>query len=98
MGPWYVLAAAEWCGGSNRGDGTYDMMYAVSKNLMGPYSKRRVAVPHAGHGMLFKDKAGRWCAAMFGNDRTAPFRAMPGVVPLAITDTGSDLIIKPADN
>lgn len=95
VGPWYVLTAAEWCGGSNHGDGTYDMMYAVSKKLLGPYSKRRVAVPHAGHGMLFKDKSGRWCAAMFGNDRTAPFRALPGVVPLSLTDTGGDLLIAP---
>lgn len=96
MGPWYVASAAEWCGGGNRSDGSYDMTYAVSKSLLGPYSARRVAVPHAGHGMLLRDKSGRWCAAMFGNDRSAPFRAMPGVVPLDITDTGGDLLIRPA--
>ncbi|MCX7048238.1 MAG: family 43 glycosylhydrolase [Candidatus Sumerlaeota bacterium] len=96
IGAWYVVTAAEWDAGGNRADGTYDMMFAVSKNLPGTYSKRRVAVPHAGHGMLFKDKSSRWNAAMFGNDRTAPFRAMPGAIPLDITDTGTDLIIKPA--
>lgn len=92
---WYVVLAAEWNGGGNREDGTYDMMYAVSKTLMGPYSRRRVGVPHGGHSTLFQDKEGRWNLAIFGNDRTAPFRAMPGVVPLAIRDTGSDLVIEP---
>jgi len=96
IGSWYVLTAAEWNGGPNRADGTYDMMYSCAKNLLGPYRPRRVAVPHAGHGVLFRDKAGRWNAALFGNDRTAPFRAMPGFVPVEITDTADDLIIRPA--
>jgi beta-xylosidase len=96
IGQWYVLTAAEWNGGGNRSDGTYDMMYSVSRNLLGPYCPRRVAVPHAGHGALFKDQAGRWHAALFGNDRTAPFRAMPGFVPVNLIDNGEDLIIEPA--
>lgn len=93
---WYVVLAAEWNGGGNRQDGTYDMMYAVSRKLAGPYSRRRVGVPHGGHSTLFQDQAGRWHLAFFGNDRTAPFRAMPGVVPLEIRDTGEDLQIRPA--
>ncbi len=96
MGSWYVLTAAEWNGGANRSDGTYDMMYSCSKSLLGPYQPRRVAVSHAGHGALFKDKSGRWNAALFGNDRTAPFRAMPGFVPVEVRDTGADLLIFPA--
>ncbi len=96
IGSWYVLTAAEWNGGSNRADGTYDMMYSCSKSLLGPYQPRRVAVPHAGHGALFRDKSGRWNAALFGNDRTAPFRAMPGFVPVETSDTGDDLLIRPA--
>jgi beta-xylosidase len=95
IGPWYVALAAEWNGGGNREDGTYDMMYSVSKNLLGPYTRRRVGVPHAGHSTLFQNREGRWHLAFFGNDRTAPFRAMPGVVPLDIEDTGSDLLIQP---
>ena len=95
IGAWYVLSAAEWNGGGNREDGTYDMMYAVSKKLEGPYSKRRVAVPHAGHSTMFQDGSGRWYVAMFGNDRTAPFRALPGVVALEVEDRKSDLIIRP---
>jgi beta-xylosidase len=97
IGGWYVLLAAEWDGGGNREDGTYDMMYAVSKNILGPYSRRRVGVPHGGHSTLFQDGGGAWYLAFFGNDRTAPFRAMPGVAPLEIQDTGSDLIIHPRE-
>jgi len=96
IGSCYVLTAAEWNGGGNRSDGTYDMMYSCSTNLLVPYKPRRVAVPHAGHGVLFKDKWGRWNASLFGNDRTAPFRAMPGFVPVEVRDTGDDLLISPA--
>ena len=71
-------------------------MYSCAKKLDGPWKPRRVAVPHAGHGALFKDKSGRWCALFFGNDRTAPFRAMPGFVPVEIQDTGDDLLVRPA--
>lgn len=94
MGPWYVVIAAEWDGGGNREDGTYDMMYAASKSITGPYTRRQVGVPHGGHSTLFQDGNGRWYLAFFGNDRTAPFRAMPGVVPLEVQDTGSGLIIR----
>lgn len=95
IGPWYVLTCAEWNGGGNHADGTYDMMYSCSRSLAGPWKNRRVAVPHAGHGVLFKDKSGAWLASFFGNDRTAPFRAMPGYVPVDTKDTGDDLVIGP---
>jgi beta-xylosidase len=95
MGAWYVLTCAEWNGGGNHIDGTYDMMYSCAKSLAGPWKPRRVAVPHAGHGALCRDKSGRWLATFFGNDRTAPLRAMPGYVPVELQDTGDDLIIGP---
>jgi beta-xylosidase len=95
MGAWYVLTCAEWNGGGNHADGTYDMMYSCARQLAGPWKPRRVAVPHAGHGALFKNKSGRWLATFFGNDRTSPFRAMPGYVPVETQDTGDDLIIRP---
>jgi len=93
-GDWYVLCAAEWNGGANRLDGTYDTMYAVSKTLQGPYSPRRVLAPHTGHSTLFQDASGQWHISFFGNDRTAPFRAAVGVLPLVIKDTGDDLLIE----
>ena len=86
IGPWYVVLAAEWNGGTNRNDGTYDMMYAVSQKIGGPYSRRKVGVPHGGHSTLFEDAQGIWHLAFFGNDRFAPFRAMPGVVALDTSD------------
>ena len=93
IGKWYVVLAAEWNGGGKREDGTYDMMYSVSKNLKGPYTRRRTGVPHGGHSTLFQDQRGVWHLAFFGNDRTAPFRVMPGVVALDVQDTGDDLIV-----
>ncbi len=98
IGKWYVLVAAEWNGGVPREEGTYDMMYAVSKKLTGPYSRRRVGVPHAGHSTLFQDENGAWYLSFFGNDRTAPFRASAGVAPLEMTDTGDDLVIRVKEN
>ena len=95
IGAWYVLTCAEWNGGGNHVDGTDDMMYSCARSLDGPWKPRRVAVPHAGHGVLFKDKGGRWLASFFGNDRTAPFRAMPGYVKVETQDTGDDLVISP---
>lgn len=95
IGKWYVLLGAEWNGGTPREEGTYDMMYAVSKTLRGPYSRRRVGVAHAGHSTLFQDANGAWNLSFFGNDRTAPFRAAAGVAPLDIIDTGDDLLIRP---
>lgn len=74
----YVLYAAEW-NGDERIDGTYDMMYSVSDNLYGPYSKRKLLVPHGGHGCLFYDREGELCYTIFGNDRTAPFSRGVGV-------------------
>jgi beta-xylosidase len=96
IGKWYVLLAAEWNGGLNRGDGTYDMMYAVSKKLEGPYSRRRVGVPHGGHSTLFQDGSGVWHLAFFGNDRTAPFRAMPGVVALDTSEFNDSAVESPS--
>ena len=90
---WYVLCAAEWNGGANRLDGTYDTMYAVSKNLRGPYSPRRTLAPHTGHSTLFQDPSGQWYISFFGNDRTAPFRASVGILPLAMKETANDLVI-----
>ena len=89
----YVMSGAEW-NGPLRTEGTYDMMYAVSDNIYGPYSARKVGIPHGGHGTVFKGKDGQWYATIFGNDRTAPFRRRLGIVPLSIS---SDFIIKPTE-
>jgi beta-xylosidase len=77
----YILSAAEW-NGDYRIDGTYDLMYAISENIYGPYSSRTVALPHGGHGTMFLDRDGNLMCTLFGNDRTAPFRTGLGIVKL----------------
>lgn len=91
VGSTYFLTGAEW-NGPLRTDGTYDMMYGTSKSLMGPYSKRRLAVPHGGHGTAFRDAQGHFWYTMFGNDTTAPWRRHFGLVPILI---GEDSIRVP---
>jgi beta-xylosidase len=90
----YILGAAEW-NGDRRTEGTYDLMYAVSDHLYGPYSSRQVAVPHGGHGTMFRDREGRLMSTLFGNDRTAPFRTRLGIVALTAQFDGDKPVIQP---
>lgn len=90
----YILGAAEW-NGDKRVDGTYDLMYAVADHLYGPYSPRRLAVPHGGHGTMFIDHEGRLMSTLFGNDRTAPFRTRVGIVLLQAKEDEQGLCIEP---
>ncbi len=78
------------CGALNRrlGTQTYDCMAAVSDNVYGPYGERYLAIPHAGHNMLFKDCAGRWMSTFFGHDAKAIFRERPGILPIEFDATG----------
>ncbi len=92
----YILGAAEW-NGDMRIDGTYDLMYAVSDNLFGPYSSRKVAIPHGGHGTMFVDKEGCLRSTFFGNDRTAPFRKRLGIVKLEMLEEAGEVIIRPVE-
>lgn len=87
IGDTYLITGAEW-NGPLRTHGTYDMMFGTSRSIWGPYSKRQVGMPHAGHGTLFKDREGHWWTTMFGNDVTAPFRKELGLVPLDINVHG----------
>ena len=90
----YVLYAAEW-NGDMRIDGTYDMMYSVADSLYGPYSPRKVLVPHGGHGCLFYDHEGRLRFTMFGNDRTAPFSRKAAIGTVEIRMENGQLILCP---
>lgn len=92
----YVLYAAEW-NGDMRIDGSYDMMYAVSDSLWGPYSPRRLLVPHGGHGCLFYDHQGQLRFTMFGNDRTAPFSRKAAIGKVEVCWEDSELILRPCE-
>lgn len=103
---WYVLFQSDRPGmDRSQGNGmkegrkynTYDWFYSVSKDIMGSWSRPRPCIPHGGTGSVFQDKDGRWWAAMFGADSTAPFYAMLGLVPLEITTTNDDVLVRVAD-
>ncbi len=89
----YVLHAAQWQGNDPE-NATYDLIYALSENIMGPYTIPNLAVPHGGHSTIFSGKDDQWRATFFGNDKTAPFRSRFGLVDLEITDS---LIIRPRE-
>jgi len=91
----YILGAAEW-NGDKRVDGTYDLMYATADELYGPYTPRRLAVPHGGHGTMFIDHRGRLLCTLFGNDRTAPFRTRTGIVLLQAEADDQGMRIEPS--
>jgi beta-xylosidase len=102
----YVLLTIDWGGTSTmhlskpaggRHYGTYDVDYSVADNITGPYSRPRIAIPHGGHGNIFRDKAGNWWASFFSNDSTSPLRTQPGLIPLRIPTEGGTLVIQPGD-
>ena len=82
----YLLVCAEF----NRRDGinAYDCMVASADNIFGPYGDRYLALPTAGHNMLFKDTQGRWWATYFGNDPQAPWRERLGILPVRLDESG----------
>ena len=82
IGGRYQLVCADFIAGN------YHCMVASSEHLFGPYGERYVAVPHGGHNMLFKDKAGAWWSTFFGNDARAPFRERPAILRIELDPDG----------
>lgn len=79
---------------------TYDLFYAVSENLKGPYGKRRKAIKNAGHGNLFQDDKGRWWATAFDHefiDPKNPHRWNFWLVPVDIEVTEDDVLFHVKD-
>lgn len=65
----YVLFGTGWSTGEMR-KGSYNLYYATSDRLTGPYGPRRFAGRFLGHGTLFRDKRGEWwCTAFYNADR-----------------------------
>ena len=78
---------------------TYDLYYAVSKNLYGPYGKRRMALKNAGHGNLFQDNEGRWWCTAFDHeffDKDMKNWSL-WLVPVEIEETVDDVLIRSLD-
>lgn len=86
----YHLLCADFNGG---GKTYYDCMIASSDNLFGPYSERYLAIPHAGHNIIFMDKQGQLWSTIFGHDKFSPIRERPGILKIEIDSAGK---IKPA--
>ena len=79
---------------------TYDLYYAVSKNLKGPFGKRRMMIKNAGHGNLFQDHNGRWWSTAFDHEfiqKDNPVRWNCWLVPVDVTITEDDVIFEVKD-
>jgi hypothetical protein len=64
-------------------------MAASSDSIYGPYGARYLAIPHAGHNTLFRDKAGAWWSTFFGNcTGSPPFRERPAILRIALDAGG----------
>lgn len=66
----------------------YHCMTAESKTLRGPYSKRYVSVPYAGHNTFFQDAKGQWRSTIFGTDPQAPIQKQPGILRVEFDAAG----------
>jgi len=62
----YIFFGTAWSTDEMR-HGTYNLYYAVSDKLEGPYGERKFAGRFLGHGTPFKDKDGRWWCTSFYN-------------------------------
>jgi arylsulfatase len=67
----YILFGTAWSTDKMR-QGTYNLYYAVSDNLAGPYGSRKFAGRFLGHGTPFKDKNGNWwCTAFYNANKSS---------------------------
>ncbi|WAJ71800.1 family 43 glycosylhydrolase [Catenovulum adriaticum] len=80
---------------------TYDLYYAVSKNLKGPYGKRRMMVKNAGHGNLVQDPYGKWWVTAFDHDYVKQAggknRWNLWLVPIELTISRDDVVVTVLD-
>jgi xylan 1,4-beta-xylosidase len=79
---------------------TYDLYYAVSKNLKGPYGQRRMMIKNAGHGNVFQDHNGNWWSTAFDHefiDKNNPVRWNVWLVPVDVEVTDNDVLFEVKD-
>lgn len=73
---------------------TYDLYYAVSKELKSDYGKRRMAIKNAGHGNLFQDLSGRWWSTAFDHEYSDMWSCWLVPVELKVTNDDIEFIVK----
>ena len=80
---------------------TYDLYYAVSNNIMGPYDRRRMLIKNAGHGNLFQGPNDKWWSTAFDHEYTTSIdkknRWSLWLIPIDITVTTDDVVIHVKD-
>jgi xylan 1,4-beta-xylosidase len=90
----YHITGAEFVEDPKGGQGNdYHCYAAVGDSLLGPYGKKYLAIPHAGHNSFFRDKDSNWWATFFGNDPRAPVFERPAILRI---EFGADGRIHPA--
>ena len=84
----YILICADY--NEYEGGRTYDCMAAIADDVYGPFGDRFLAIPHAGHNMIFKTNEGQWMSTFFGEprDSKAVFYERPGILPIAFDEDG----------
>ena len=85
----YILTASDHTGDHN---GTYNLMYAVADKVTGPYSERRFAAGHAGHGTIFKGTDGKLYCTIFGSDNNSPIHEQLGIIEIDFDEEFSFII------
>ena len=88
----YHLICADFRGAGNASP--YDSMIASSDSLFGPYGERYIAIPQAGHNMIFKDKEGQLWSTIFGHNKLtgSPIIERAGILKVEV---GEDHRIRP---
>lgn len=79
---------------------SYDLYYAVSDNIYGPYGKRRKLATNAGHGNLFRDKTGKWWITAFDHefyDKKTMEKWSLWLVPVEVKLKGDDVVFNIKD-
>ena len=71
IGDHYVLFGTGWSTTEMR-KGSYNLYYATSDKITGPYSERKFAGRFLGHGTPFQDRDGRWWSTAFYNANVPP--------------------------
>jgi predicted outer membrane repeat protein len=75
-------------------DARFDGVVAVSDNLFGSYRELQVTIPHAGGGLLFQDFDKNFWFAFTGNDKSAPVRDIPALMPLQVNVAGDFIPVR----
>ncbi|MGQ9761124.1 MAG: family 43 glycosylhydrolase [Thermogutta sp.] len=60
----------------------YDTWVITAKSLAGPWSRRKLAVPHGGQSTMFPGPGGQWYATFSGVDSRAAVRERAAIVPV----------------